>query len=214
MDKINTPIQTSTWSKAIKDKLFIIFAIISSILLASMIINVSTFLNWVETRPGVVLNDPILRLFAPVDISWFTFVILHIFSTWAIIVVFIEPHRFFVGVLAYSLLVYLRILTMWLVPLNAPNDIIILQNPFMLLIGTAADQTKDLFFSGHTASMFLTFLVIKQPWLKGIMLAATIIVASCVLIQHVHYTIDVVAAPFFTYSAFCGARYIHNKIFI
>lgn len=30
----------------------------------------------------------------------------------------------------------------------------------------------------------------------------TVLVGACVLLQHVHYTIDVVAAPFFTYAAY------------
>jgi hypothetical protein len=31
---------------------------------------------------------------------------------------------------------------------------------------------------------------------------ATVLVGLCVVLQHVHYTVDVVAAPFFAYGAY------------
>jgi membrane-associated phospholipid phosphatase len=67
-------------------------------------------------------------------------------------------------------------------------------------------MTKDLFFSGHTATVFLLFLNSQTKLWKNVFLTLTILVGFCVLIQHVHYTVDVIAAPFFGYGAFVIAR--------
>jgi membrane-associated phospholipid phosphatase len=213
MNKLNTINHELSWREAVQNKKFIIYSIASFILLISMIYNISNFINWVEMRPGVVLNDPILNLFMPVDVTWYIFILLHIFSTWALIVACMKPQSLILGVLSYSFMVYLRLLTMWLLALDPPKDIIIMHNPFMLLIGVNANEVKDLFFSGHTATLFIAFFVVRQRWLKWVMLVAAILIGAGVLLQHVHYTVDVVAAPVFAYASYRVARFLNNYIF-
>lgn len=91
---------------------------------------------------------------------------------------------------------------MSLVPLEPPVDIIPLQDDF--LSGTFYDGRvllKDLFFSGHTASIaVLAFLIQDKKWSRMI-LTMSIIVGSMLIMQHVHYTIDVVCAYMFAYLA-------------
>lgn len=65
--------------------------------------------------------------------------------------------------------------------------------------GTGKFITKDLFFSGHTSIQFLIFLCFRNKIDKIVALAASVAVACLVLIQHVHYTVDVLAAFVFTY---------------
>jgi hypothetical protein len=93
---------------------------------------------------------------------------------------------------------------MYLVPLNPPPGMIPLGDPFVEYFGTGRLLTKDLFFSGHTATIFLFYLVSDpaRRGLKIIFLICTVLVAVFVLLQHVHYTIDVASAPFFTFSAY------------
>jgi membrane-associated phospholipid phosphatase len=79
---------------------------------------------------------------------------------------------------------------------------IILNDPFVEFFGTGKTLTKDLFFSGHTATLFILFLVSKKKIIKTVFLISTIAVAISVLLQHVHYTIDVFAAVFFTYACY------------
>lgn len=59
------------------------------------------------------------------------------------------------------------------------------------------------FFSGHTGFPFLMALIFwnKKSW-RRFFLAATVFFGASVLLAHVHYSIDVFAAPFITYGIF------------
>lgn len=68
---------------------------------------------------------------------------------------------------------------------------------------------NDLFFSGHTALPFLLGLIFwKYKTLRYFFFAASCIAGASVLLSHVHYTIDVLAAPFITYAIFVLAKKI------
>ncbi|RPI61892.1 MAG: hypothetical protein EHM44_07830, partial [Ignavibacteriales bacterium] len=102
----------------------------------------------------------------------------------------------------YTLMVAVRILAMYLLPLQPPEKMIILNDPLVEFFGTGQTLTKDLFFSGHTATLLILFLVSEKKIIKTVFLISTVTVAIAVLLQHVHYSIDVLAAVFFTYSCY------------
>jgi hypothetical protein len=54
--------------------------------------------------------------------------------------------------------------------------------------------------------MFLFFLCLQAKWDKIIALAASFMVGILVLIQHIHYSIDVISAFIFTYFLYLGAK--------
>jgi membrane-associated phospholipid phosphatase len=58
---------------------------------------------------------------------------------------------------------------------------------------------KDLFFSGHTAIVFLFVFIFTNPKIKWVFTIAGMIVGVLVMFQHAHYSIDVMAAPVFSY---------------
>jgi membrane-associated phospholipid phosphatase len=58
------------------------------------------------------------------------------------------------------------------------------------------ENLKDLFFSGHTATLLLFGFLFHVRTLKMIFFSGAIVVGALLMIQHVHYSIDVVAAPF------------------
>jgi len=66
--------------------------------------------------------------------------------------------------------------------------------------------TKDLFFSGHTSMVFLLYLCLSGRKEKRLGLIATAAVAFLLLVQHVHYTLDVVGALVFTWITYWGVR--------
>ena len=70
----------------------------------------------------------------------------------------------------------------------------------------------DLFFSGHTGAPFLLALIHGRiPWLRNTYLAWTLFFGIVVLLGHYHYTIDVFAALFITYTIYHLARHIVPK---
>ena len=61
----------------------------------------------------------------------------------------------------------------------------------------------DLFFSGHTGLPFLLALIFwREDALRFFFLASSVVFGIVVLLSHLHYTIDVLAAFFITYSIF------------
>lgn len=79
---------------------------------------------------------------------------------------------------------------------------------FDLFSGSAG----DLFFSGHTGLPFLFALILwKEKVLRYIMLFLSVFFGVIVLLGHLHYTIDVVAAFFITYSIYCMAEFFFKK---
>jgi hypothetical protein len=98
------------------------------------------------------------------------------------------------------------------VPLNPPNGIIIISDPLTNLFYGQHIVTKDLFFSGHTSIIVLATLCLENKKDKFIGIIATIIVASLLLVQHIHYTLDVIAAPIFAYLLFRLAKFVLQKV--
>ena len=66
---------------------------------------------------------------------------------------------------------------------------------------------SDLFFSGHTAIPFMLALVFWQrPRLRLTFLVCSVLAACAVILGHLHYTIDVFAAFFITYTVYAISR--------
>lgn len=67
----------------------------------------------------------------------------------------------------------------------------------------------DHFFSGHTGAPFLMALIFwKTPFLRYVFLFWSAFFGIVVLLGHLHYTIDVLAAFFITYGIFHIARWL------
>lgn len=160
------------------------------------------FLNYVETRKGFVFDDPALSFFNAVDVTWATFALIYFSLIFALYYFSKRPNLLLLTFQVYGIMALLRIAAMYLVPLNPPQTMIPLTDPFVEFFGTGKLLTKDLFFSGHTATLFVLFLTAPAGRVKTLFLILTILVAAAVLVQHVHYTIDVFAAPFFAYAAY------------
>lgn len=63
--------------------------------------------------------------------------------------------------------------------------------------------TKDLFFSGHTATTFLLLLYVwRYPTLRTLALVGHVLVVVTLFLSHLHYTIDVIGAYAITFSLF------------
>ncbi len=185
---------------------------ISVILLVAILNAFTRFLEWVELRDGAVLADPLLAMITPRDFTWVTFGIIYAGLVLAIVYLAKRPERLLLAVQAYILMLVVRTFMMYLAPLNPSPGLIVLQDPLVEFAGDGNAPTKDLFFSGHTSTMFLLSLVISHGWMKRVYLLFTILVAVCVVWQHVHYVIDVLVAPFVAYACYRVALQFQQKI--
>jgi hypothetical protein len=199
------------WKNDLQNKKFISYLVITLIMMLLVSILVPKYLIYNEMREGYTIKDPILSLFNPIDVTWITFIIMYSAIPLTLFALLKYPIKVVFAFNFYVILITLRVTCMFLLPLNPPSTILILQDPFIAFFSTGKTFTKDLFFSGHTATMFLMFLSVEQKVIKYILLLFTILIGVLVLVQHVHYTIDVFAAPFFTYIAYLTAKKIQNK---
>lgn len=72
----------------------------------------------------------------------------------------------------------------------------------------------DLFFSAHTGGPFLMALVFwDHKYIRYICLAASVVFGWVVLVGHLHYSIDVFAAFFITYSIYQMSKYFFKHDF-
>jgi membrane-associated phospholipid phosphatase len=84
-------------------------------------------------------------------------------------------------------------LTIWLIPLDPPS----------LLV-----ELKDLFYSGHTATIFLLAFCLQQKTDKVLAFFAGSIIGVLLLIQHVHYSVDILFAPLFAFLCYYTGKKI------
>ncbi|MGV3706063.1 MAG: phosphatase PAP2-related protein [Arcticibacter sp.] len=160
------------------------------------------FYQYIEKREGVVYEDFLLQLIPAVDVSIPIFMITWGMALFTLSRVIKVPH-IFLGLL-YGIIVLnvSRFISISLVPLNPPAGIIDIWDPITDMFYGDTYVTKDLFYSGHTATQFLFFLFLKKRTDKTLALLSTLLMGMLVMIQHVHYTVDVVFAPLFTYLCY------------
>lgn len=199
------------WKSALLSGAFRREAAFTVVAMALVVHTFGEFVMYVEGRAGVLLADPVLAAFSPVDVTWQTFLLIYACLLVAVLSLTTNPRRLVFAFQCYSVMVLMRLTAMWLLPLDPPAAMIPLRDPFVdFVVGDGSILTRDLFFSGHTSTMFLLFLTATARPLRVWFIAATILVGVCVLIQHVHYTIDVFAAPFFAYGSYRIVKNIHE----
>ena len=167
------------------------------------------FFAYIQATPGYVINDMLLNWLPVQDFSLSIFLL--IYSVILLTAINLSPYPilFLKCLQAYCLLVGIRTFCLFMVPLDPERLMIPLEDPFVAkLFYNGSVITKDLFFSGHVSTMFLFFLAIPFRTLKCFFLIATILVSVFILIQHVHYTIDVIVAPFFSWISYRLAQKI------
>ena len=192
----------AVWKKEWNDPSFRRQTLITMPVLLAVLFTLARFLEFAEQRAGATLPDPVLVLFTPIDVTWLTFGLIYVGLVVGIGYLLRRPRYLLLAIQSYVVMVLFRIVAMYLLPLDPPASLIPLADPLVEYFGTGKVLTKDLFFSGHTATLFILFLAAPGRWVKAVFLTCTISVAVCVLVQHVHYSIDVFAGPVFAFTAY------------
>jgi PAP2 superfamily C-terminal len=160
------------------------------------------FFNAIEDRDGKSLTDVVLEKIPARNVSVAVFFLIWSCCLILVIRIYRDPMMLLVTLWAYNGVTLVRMACIGLVSLNPPAGLIPLADPITNQFYGQRYITHDLFFSGHTTTVFLIFLCLKKKTDRIYALLSSILLGVLLLIQHVHYTIDVVAAPVFTYALY------------
>jgi len=154
------------------------------------------------------LNDWVLKELPAKDVS-----VPIVFLMSSVVLLYIircatNPNLVILFVMGAIFQLIFRIITIDSTRFFPPHELIVLQDPMANVLYQSRFITKDLFYSGHTAAMFLFFLCSNKKYDKYYMLFTTVMVAILLLIQHVHYTVDVAFAPLFAFCSYWLAKRI------
>jgi len=200
-----------SWKTALKFRRYKVLLAVGLGLAVITLSCLPAFFDKIEARNGIVLNDIVLNWLPIINLSVPIFIVVWSMASLMAIRGLRNPYTTVLFIWSFLILTLSRIVTISLVPLNAPNGLIILKDPLSNTFYRGPFITKDLFYSGHTSTMFLMFLCLQRRVDKIVALCATIAIGTMVMIQHVHYAIDVIAAPPMTYLVYISARLIIRK---
>ena len=203
---LGTPSIKHAWTAALqspkkRDKL-----LIGSFIVAILLSSLPIFFNYIQKRKGVVLNDWVLAHIPAHDVSIIIFTIIWGMAILIFIRALYNPVIYINYVWTLIFINLVRMLTITFVALDPPRGLIHLTDPLTGIFYGHNVITRDLFFSGHTSTLVLIFLCLEKRNDKILGFIAIIAVMVLLLVQHIHYTIDVVAAPVLVYSIFLLTR--------
>jgi len=196
------------WRRALKSREFRDQFLVTLAALAVTLVLLSAFLNFIGARMGPVVDDPVLALIPGANLLWITFTLIYAGFLIGVVSLALSPFSLLLALRALVVLLFLHALCLWLLPLDPPAGAVSLVDPFIRAPGFPRVPVRDLFFSWHIG--LLSILAFTSHWrdLKIVFASLTVAVSVLMLIQHAHYTIDLVAAPCFAYAS-CGfARWI------
>ncbi|MFD2934122.1 phosphatase PAP2-related protein [Spirosoma flavum] len=201
---ILTPNRTGdlAWQTAWQSPIFRRKFIIGIIGVLTLLGTFPYFFHTIEQHSGPVLNDWVLSQLPPYDVSLIIFLVIWAAGLLILIRSRRNPAVFMMFVYSYVIITLSRMLTINLVPLNPPVGLIPMVDPLTNAFYGKVYITKDLFYSGHTSTIFLIFLCLRQRWDRLIVLLGSLLVGGLLLVQHVHYTVDVLSAFVFTYPLY------------
>ncbi len=182
--------------------------IIGTVIMLGIIFILPFFFAYIQKRKGAVLNDWLLMRIPPHNVSVLIFALIWGMALLILIRAIYKPSIYITFCWTLIFVYIVRFVTLSLVALDPPPGMILLVDPINSAFYANAVITKDLFFSGHTTTMVLIFLCLEKRTDKIIALIAAFAVACLLLVQHVHYTIDVLAAPIVVYACYRLTRYL------
>ncbi|GAB4021812.1 hypothetical protein GCM10028808_67820 [Spirosoma migulaei] len=190
------------WQAAWKSPIFRRKFIIGMIGIIALLSTFSYFFRTIEQHTGPVLNDWLIAQIPPYDVSLIIFGVIWAAGLLILIRARRSPAVFMMFIYSYIIITLTRMISINLVPLNPPVGLIPMIDPITNAFYGKVYITKDLFYSGHTSTIFLIFLCLRGWWDRLLILIGSLLVGILLLVQHVHYTVDVLGAFVFTYPLY------------
>ena len=202
------------WKHAFEQPSYTIQFVFTVIIITCIALFFPGYFDYLEARNGVVLHDYLLDTIEARDVSWMVFICLYFGIMVALICILIDPQALLIALQTYALVTILRITTLYFIRLDPPVGYIEMKDPLFSMLFTTHGKicSKDLFFSGHVSTILSLYFATQQKTAKRFILLFTLLIALGVVIQHVHYTIDVLVAPLVTYWCYLVSKKITSLI--
>jgi len=172
--------------------------------------------DYLLSLKGVAVDDLILKNIPSIDIDFFIIQGALILTAIIVLLFLAKPKYLCFGLKAVSMFIIIRSFFIILTHLGAvPTQIVLDKNSVgFWLYDILFNSSNDYFFSGHTGLPFLMALIFwpEKLW-RYFFIFASVVLGASVLLTHIHYSIDVFAAPFITYSLFVLTRKVFGKDF-
>jgi len=133
------------------------------------------------------------------------------FFYWIVVIIYLayHPNKIPFSLKSIGIFLIIRSIFMSLTHIGPFPDQLQIDTISILRVFTSG---SDLFFSGHTGLPFLMALIFwENKYMRIFSIISSIFFGVVVLLGHLHYSIDVFAAFFITYSIFCIAEKIFKK---
>ncbi|MBP6656612.1 MAG: hypothetical protein KA284_02080 [Bacteroidia bacterium] len=189
------PTATQAWKGAMNNRQFRWQFIITLLVLSTFTFIFKHFFDYIESRSGTQLGDFLLDNIPAYNVSWGVFFVLY-----SAIVIGMYTHRahpktVLIILQTYILVTFVRMVTITLLPLEPPVGYLPLREPVVQFFTNGGKIiSKDLFFSGHVSTVLSVYLGTHLPKTKSVLFVCVVAMCVLLLVQHVHYTVDVIAA--------------------
>jgi hypothetical protein len=192
-----------SWKAAFTDRNFTLKLIGALAVFLIFPFKADDYFQWIQLREGIQWNDPLLNFLPALNVSYPIFGIIYFSVIYLLYRLLQDPKKFLWFAWAFNIETAFRFLSIYLVALNPPTGLVDLHDPLaeIFIYGENMAITKDLFFSGHTATMVFVCYFLPTARERRIAIGLSIILVTLLLIQHVHYSLDIAAAPVFTLAA-------------
>ena len=192
------------WSVRIKRQRLIAMMV----LVPAFSFSLPIFFHHIEKRKGIVLNDWVLAQIPAHNVSVLIFA-----AIWGMVLLILYRSLYSPTILinylfTLAVVTLARVTCISLVALDPPVGLITLTDPLTGLFYGDALIVKDLFFSGHIATLATVFLCLEKRSDRILGFVAVCVLAVLLLVQHIHYTIDILAAPVATYICYRFTMYL------
>lgn len=187
------------WQQRTKRMRFLLLGVSMLIMFAAVFFT----LSYTETREGFVIEQWMSRFYgAPINFSIPIFALTYLCVGYGVSSTASKPILLFRLLSAYTIMQFMRVATLLLVPLDPHPEILPLSDPFLeMTFYNGRANLKDLFFSGHVATIAIIALSASGTIMRMVLWSSALAVGVMLVQQRVHYIADVAAAPLFAWAA-------------
>ncbi len=170
--------------------------------------------SYISAMAGPTVPDLLLAWLPTVPVDYIIILGPLLFTVFSLALFIYQPRYLNFGLKALAIFVAVRSFSIILTHLGpAPGQMTLdASTPGFYWYSLLFTTTNDFFFSGHTGVPFLLALAVwPAKFWRYVSLLTSVVFGVGMLLAHLHYSIDVLAAPFMAYSLFALCRRIFPR---